>query len=152
MHYTHGHWYGTPTRVLSVISPTRVDLLDTTDQPVRLDWPDTLTPGYLMQITVSFTQSISTMLAEQNDALPSSQSPSFFITEILGRIMLPVTFAVMLLLAVPVVYIPPGLARAAGYPYGASARACCSSCSRGCSARLAMREHCPRLWRYSSGS
>ncbi|QHC36900.1 LptF/LptG family permease [Komagataeibacter xylinus] len=107
VHYTHGHWYGTPTRVLSVLSPTRVDLLDTPGEPVRLDWPDTLTPGYLMQITVSFTQSIGTMLAEQNDSLPSSQSPSFFITEILGRIMLPVTFAVMLLLAVPVVYIPP---------------------------------------------
>lgn len=107
VHYVHGHWYGTPTRVVSVISPTHVELLDTPEQSVRLDWPDTLTPGYVMQITVSLTQSIGTMLAEQNDTTPSSQSPSFFITEILGRIMLPVTFAVMLLLAVPVVYIPP---------------------------------------------
>ncbi|AHI24865.1 LptF/LptG family permease [Komagataeibacter swingsii] len=108
VHYIHGHWYGTPTHVLSVISPTRVDLLDTPpDQSVRLDWPASLTPGYIIQLTVSFTQSINTMLDEQRGALPSSQSPSFFLTEILGRIMLPVTFTVMLLLAVPVVYIPP---------------------------------------------
>lgn len=106
--YVHGHWYGTPTRVLSVISPTRIDLLDVPPgQSIRLDWPDTLTPGYITQLTISFTQSISTMLDEEAGRLPSSQSPSFFLTEILGRIMLPLTFTVMLLLAVPVVYIPP---------------------------------------------
>ncbi|BAK82461.1 LptF/LptG family permease [Komagataeibacter medellinensis] len=106
--YVHGHWYGTPARVLDVVSPTRVDLLDIPPgQSTRLDWPITLTPGYITQLTTSFTQSISTMLAEENGSLPSSQSPSFFLTEILGRIMLPVTFTVMLLLAVPVVYIPP---------------------------------------------
>ncbi|GAN88170.1 LptF/LptG family permease [Komagataeibacter intermedius] len=108
VHYIHGRWYGTPTRVLSVVSPTRVDLLDTPPgQSIRLDWPASLTPEYLIQLTVSYTQSINTMLEEQRGALPSSQSPSFFLTEILGRIMLPVTFTVMLLLAVPVVYIPP---------------------------------------------
>ncbi|MCE2563093.1 LptF/LptG family permease [Komagataeibacter sp. FNDCF1] len=106
--YVHGRWYGTPSRMLSVVNPTRIDLLDTPPgQSVRLDWPDTMTPGYITQLTISFTQSTGTMLAEQNGSLPSSQSPSFFLTEILGRIMLPVTFTVMLLLAVPVVYIPP---------------------------------------------
>ena len=108
VHYVHGHWYGTPSRILSVISPARVDLLDIQEgQVVRLDWPPSLTPSYIMQLTVSFTQSIGTMLDEQRGVLASSQSPSFFLTEILGRIMLPVTFTVMLLLAVPVVYIPP---------------------------------------------
>ena len=106
--YVHGHWYATPVRVLSVLSPTHVDQLDIQPGPsTRLDWPDTLTPGYITQLTTSFTQSIGTMLAEESGNLPSSQSPSFFLTEILGRIMLPVTFTVMLLLAVPVVYIPP---------------------------------------------
>lgn len=108
MHYEHGHWYGTPSRILSVISPARIDLLDTPPgQTVRVDWPPSLTPDHIIQLTISFTQSVGTMLDEQRGTLASSQSPSFFMTEILGRIMLPVTFTVMLLLAVPVVYIPP---------------------------------------------
>lgn len=106
--YFINRWSGYPDHVLTVISPTRVEQLDPgSDTRLVLDWPRTLTPDLVLQLALDTPQSILTMMQVLDNDFPSSQSPAFFMTEILGRIMLPLTFTVMLLLAIPVVYIPP---------------------------------------------
>ncbi|MCE2576963.1 LptF/LptG family permease [Komagataeibacter sp. FNDCR1] len=106
--YFINRWSGVPDHSLTVLSPTRVEQADNTDETrLVLDWPQALTPDVLLQLSENTPLSISTMLRVLRNEFPSSQSPAFFMTEILGRIMLPLTFTVMLLLAIPVVYIPP---------------------------------------------
>ena len=106
--YFINRWSGAPDHSLAVLSPTRVEQVDTQDDTrLTLDWPRALTPDVALQMSENTPLSITTMMRILHNVFPSSQSPAFFMTEILGRIMLPLTFTVMLLLAIPVVYIPP---------------------------------------------
>ncbi|GBQ81335.1 transporter YjgP/YjgQ [Gluconacetobacter johannae DSM 13595] len=100
-------WTGRGGRQLTVSQAT-VDPGTFTATPADAGWPSRLRPADLVRLSMdSPPLAASTMVAILLDRLPSSQPPSYFRTALLDRALLPLTFIVMLLMAMPVVYIPP---------------------------------------------
>ncbi|MBB2202973.1 LptF/LptG family permease [Gluconacetobacter tumulisoli] len=105
--FVDGAWTGGDGRQLT-ISQATVDPGAFTAPPAEAGWPSGLRPADLVRLSMdSPPLAASTMISILMDRAPSSQPPSYFRTALLERALLPLTFIVMLLLAVPVVYIPP---------------------------------------------
>lgn len=106
--YAHGHWIGGLGRGLHVASVS-VRPAALPSGPIRdLDGPDPLTPAQVMRLAADTPPlSAAAAISMLQGRAPSSQPPGYLRTALLDRALTPLTFVVMLLLALPVVYIPP---------------------------------------------
>ncbi|GBQ26469.1 LptF/LptG family permease [Gluconacetobacter azotocaptans] len=106
-HFVDGTWSGGDGRQLT-ISQAAVAPGAFTATLADAGWPSGLRPADLVRLSMDTPPlTASTMITILRDRAPASLPPSYFRTALLQRALLPVTFIVMLLLAMPVVYIPP---------------------------------------------
>ncbi|MBB2155983.1 LptF/LptG family permease [Gluconacetobacter diazotrophicus] len=112
-HYANGEWTGTDARSLTVLPseviPAPAEPAAEAAGPMRgVGWPAGLRPDDMVRLSMDTPPlAASTMVAMMRDRAPSTQPPAALRTALLGRALTPLTFMVMLLLAIPVVYIPP---------------------------------------------
>jgi lipopolysaccharide export system permease protein len=116
--YVDGAWIGGDGRRLTVLSssvrPASLGVASLGAHPFApsmardVGWPRGLRPADLVRLSMDTPPlTASTMIAILRDRAPSAQPPNALRTALLGRVLTPLTFTVMLLLAIPVVYIPP---------------------------------------------
>lgn len=78
------------------------------DHIPSMPWPTHMRPyDFITLGTGSITPSTYAMVGMLDDKIPASRTPAFLETELISRFLLPVTFLVLLLIIMPIIYLPP---------------------------------------------
>ncbi|MBB2170098.1 YjgP/YjgQ family permease [Gluconacetobacter aggeris] len=108
LRYADGTWTDNGGRSLE---PTGATVRTATLSPAPAlahDWPAGIRPADMIRLSMDTPPlSATTIIAILHGRMPASQPPAVLRTALLARVLIPLSFAVMLLLALPVVYIPP---------------------------------------------
>lgn len=108
LRYAHGTWTDDGGRSLEPTGAT-VRTATLTPAPAQSHgWPAGLRPTDMIRLSMDTPPlSVATIIAILRGHAPASQPAAALRTALLARLLTPFSFAVMLLLALPVVYIPP---------------------------------------------
>ncbi|WP_238996857.1 LptF/LptG family permease [Entomobacter blattae] len=113
--FEQNHWILNKTHAVDITVDAVTESKDTADTITLLPSPPPLqrvdlgiSPQEMVFLSMDHPPySIRNMLRAISGNLPSRLPESYFFTSLLDRLLLPISFLVMLLLALPVIYIPP---------------------------------------------
>jgi len=103
--YTHNAWHAVRSRQLT-LNADRTTIRSTDDTATPL--PITATPTDILRLSQPYPALSANQIRKAlNQAIPTALPTAEYRMILLSRLMLPIILSVMLLLALPVVYIPP---------------------------------------------
>ncbi|MCT6879759.1 MAG: LptF/LptG family permease [Commensalibacter sp.] len=118
--YENGHWILSNAKKMEIkenLSPEFVQLTGPLTAPQQIIWDTPVTPRELVALSSNaIPQPAHVLLSQIHNKLPSKQPIGFLKTALWQRFFLPFTFIVMLMIAIPVTYIPPRAGLKSGLP------------------------------------